>query len=162
MKEYGKYINETTVYQGIPRVLDYEGIHYIGDLTKHPEILSAFKFFPIENADQDAVVPEQGYHLEERYALSGNTIIRSYVAVEDPPRNLSLSKRKLMNNFKSLGIWEQVKAFLEANNYWDDFDLATTLDEQEEMMQNAIQALKTAFSMPDETVENILVSSVAE
>lgn len=164
-KEYAKFINETTLDYRIPTSLDYEGSHYIGDLTRYPNVLSALNFFPIENADQEVPVPEPGYHLEERYALSSNIIIRSYITVEDPPvyRNLSLSKRKLMLNFKGLGIWEQVKQFMQTtNDYWDNWEASTTLDEQEEMMQAAIAALKTAFSLSEEDVENIITSSVAE
>lgn len=163
-KEYAQYIDEKTINAVVPRELDLSGNHYIGDLTQYPEVLSVFDFFPVENADQNMPIPEPGYHLEERYSFSDNTITRTYIIVEDPPsdRNLSLSKRKLMNAFKTLGIWTQVKAFLEANDYWDDFDMATTLDEQEEMMQRAITALKTAFSLSDEAVENIIVNSVAE
>lgn len=165
MKEYAKYLNETTLSHKIPTIADFEGVHYQGDLTTRPDILSTLNIFPVENDPEYPTPsePEPGYHLEERYAQSEGKILRHFITVQDPPRNLSLSKRKLMLNLKALGIWEQVKQFMQTtNDYWDNWEASTTLDEQEEMMQAAVQALKTAFQMSDEQVEEIITNSAVE
>ena len=160
--EYAKFISETVLDWRIPQEAQWEGSYYRGDLTKKPEILLSMGYLPVE--EDDGEIPEQTEkkHLEERYRLEETRIVRYYVLVDDPPRNLSLSKRKLMNNLKSRGIWTQVKAFMEQNGYWDDWDASTTLDEQEEMMQAAVAALKSAFQMSDESVEEIIAGSAAE
>lgn len=163
--EYAKYINEFTLNYRIPTSLDFEGIHYRGDLRSRPDILSALSFFPVEQDPEQEEYPiaEDGYHTEERYRLGDSVIYRRFIVVKDDPRNLSLSKRKLMLSFKKLGIWEQVKQFMQTtNDYWDNWEASTTLDEQEEMMQAAIAALKTAFQLTDEQIENIIVNSIAE
>ena len=163
MSTYAQYISETAVNYRIPTSIDLDGVHYQGNLSNRPDILSALDYYEVVEAEGDQPEPQSGYHLEPRYAPPADgKIVCSYVEVADPPRNLSISKRKLMNALKGLGIWTQVKAFLETNDYWDDFDMATTLDEQEEMMQRAINALKTAFSLSEETIENIIVNSIAE
>jgi len=164
-EEWAKYINETHISWNVPSSADYEGVHYSGDLRKRPDILHSLGFYLVQD-DPDVEPPEpvSGKHQEERYRFDSEQelIFKRYVLVDDPPRNLSLSKRKLMVNFKELGIWEQVKQFMQTTkDYWDNWDAATTLDEQEEMMQDAIAALKTAFSLSDEVVEQILTSSEA-
>ena len=163
--EYAKYINESTLSFRIPTSLDFEGVHYQGDLRSRPDILSALSFFPVEPDPEQGEPPvaEPGYHTEERYRQGDSVIYRRYIVVQDEPRNLSLSKRKLMLNLKALGIWEQVKQFMQTtNDYWDNWEASTTLDEQEEMMQAAVQALKTAFQMSDEQVEEIITNSAVE
>ena len=164
MPTYAKYLSETSVNFRIPTTLDIDGIHYQGNIADRFDLLSALGYLQVEEADGEQPVPRPGYHLEPHYALDSENqhILVSYVEVADPPRNLSLSKRKLMNNMKKLGIWEQVKQFLVANGYWDDFEMSTTLDEQEEMMQMAITALKSAFQMSDEQVEEIIVNSTVD
>lgn len=163
-EEWAKYINETHVSWNVPSSADYEGVHYSGDLTKRPDILHSLGFYLVqEDPEVEPPEPVDGKHQEERYRFDAEQelIFKRYILVDDPPRNLSLSKRKLMNNFKELGIWENVRAFMVNQGYWDDWEASTTLDEQEEMMQDAIVALKTAFSLSDEVVEQILTSSEA-
>lgn len=163
--EYAKYINETKLSYRIPTNVEFEGVHYCGDLRSRPDILSSLGFFQVEQDPEQEELPvaEEGYHLEQRFRKGDSVIYRRFIVVQDDPRNLSLSKRKLMLSLKGLGIWEQVKQFMQTtNDYWDNWEASTTLDEQEEMMQAAIAALKTAFSLSEEDVENIITSSIAE
>lgn len=165
MPTYAKYLSETSVNFRIPTTLDIDGIHYQGNMANRFDLLSGLGYLPVEEAEGEQPVPQPGYHLEPRYALDSENqrILVSYVEVADPPRNLSLSKRKLMLNLKALGIWEQVKQFMQTtNDYWDNWEASTTLDEQEEMMQAAVTALKTAFQMSDEQVEEIITNSAAD
>lgn len=165
--DYAKFYSETSISFAVPFEADYEGVHYSGDLTQRPDILASLGFYPVVNADEPMPEPDPGYHVEERFALEdvgedSKQIVRSWIVVKDEPLNRSLSKRKLMNAFKNLGIWDQVKGFLVQQNYWEDFDLSTTLDEQEEMMQSAIVALRVAFELSDERIEEIISNSVAD
>ena len=66
-----------------------------------------------------------------------------------------------MLNLKAINLWDQVRTFLEENNVIDDFYLATTLDEQDPLMQNAINVLKVQLNVSDEEIEQILENSIA-
>ena len=66
-----------------------------------------------------------------------------------------------MLNLKAINLWDQVRTFLEENNAIDDFYLATTLDEQDPLMQNAINVLKVQLNVSDEEIEQILENSIA-
>lgn len=160
---YAKYISETSVSYRIPQQTIYDGKTYYGDLTARPDILKSLGFLPVVDEPYEDEIPEK-HHLEERFRLNNDfsEIIRYYIVVEDEKRNLSLSRRKIMNEMKEREIWTQVKEFLVAMNLWEDFEMSTTLDEQEPLMQNAIGALKSAFHLSDETIEEILVNSAAE
>lgn len=163
MKEYGRYINETTIYQGVPKTLDYNGIHYIGDLTRYPEVLSAFNFFPIENADQDAPVPEQGYHIEERYALSNYTIIRSYVSVEDPPAppepTKVYSKLKILMAAKQAGFLDPLIDLIESDREISYIWNASNTIEDNALLGQYIGTIGTALGKTEEEIMSFLDSN---
>ena len=60
------------------------------------------------------------------------------------------------------GIWTPVKSYMEQVGAWTDFDLATTLDEDDPLIVAAVAALKAQLGLTDEQVEAILAASVAE
>lgn len=163
MEEYAKYISETSVSFRIPSKVEFEGRVYTGDLRSRPDILKTIGFLRLIESEQPTEIPEN-HHCEERYELNEThtEIIKKWIIVEDEKRNLSLSRRKIMNEIKRLGIWTQVKEFLIAKNLWEDFEMSTTLDEQEPLMQNAINALKDAFQLTNDDIEEILTNSVAD
>ena len=161
---YAKYKSEISINSKIPTSVDIDGVHYQGDLSTKPDILLSLGYLPvIDEETNENIELENGYHLESRYKLDkeNNRILRYFIKVEDTPRNLSLSKRKLMLNLKAINLWDQVRTFLEENNVIDDFYLATTLDEQDPLMQNAINVLKVQLNVSDEEIEQILENSIA-
>ena len=159
-QEYAKYINETTLNYYIPTSLDYNGVHYIGDLTRYPEVLSAFNIFPIENADQDAVVPEQGYHIEERYALSNYTIIRSYVSVADPPAppepTKVYSKLKILMAAKQAGFLDPLIDLIESDREISYIWNASNTIEDNELLSAYIPAIGQALSKTESEIREFL------
>lgn len=162
-QEYAKYINETTLNYYIPISLDYNGVHYIGDLTRYPEVLSAFNFFPIENADQDAPVPEQGYHIEERYALSNYTIIRSYVSVEDPPAppepTKVYSKLKILMAAKQAGFLDPLIDLIESDREISYIWNASNTIEDNALLGQYIETIGTALGKTEEEIMSFLDSN---
>ena len=162
-QEYAKYINETTLNYYIPTSLDYNGIHYIGDLTRYPEVLSAFNILPIENADQDVPVPEQGYHIEERYALSNYTIIRSYISVEDPPAPPELtkvySKLKILIAAKQAGFLDPLIDLIESDREISYIWNASNTIEDNELLGQYIGTIGTALGKTEEEIMSFLNSN---
>lgn len=105
--------------------------------------------------------PPEGQQVAAReYVETDGHIDYAYTYEDIPPRNLSLSKRKLMNALKAAGKWEAVRSWMEANEAWDDWTMATTLDERDPMMQQAIAALPALGVSPDE-IDAILLASGA-
>ena len=111
--------------------------------------------------------PREGYHFERRFAYDSDEaptrIVQSWVEVEDPPAPpRSLSKRKLYRALGAAGIWEGAKSYMESAGCWEDWQYATTLDEDDPLIVAAVAALKQSLGLTDEQVEAILAASVAE
>ena len=161
--KYAKYISETYIDESIPTKYKWNGQWICGDLTLYPEIMAELGMQEYDDSAEYPEVPE-GYHAEERYAIVDNVIVKSYIVVEDPPviLNRSISKRKLMNNLKELNLWTQVKAFMEQYGYLEDWETSTTLDEQDILMQGAIQAVQQMAGLTDEEINNLLENSIVD
>ena len=81
---YAKYISETSIDTRIPKSgHDAEGRLVIGDLTKRSDVLVILGYFPLSEDAQPAV--EDGWHLEPRYRQEEGSVVRGWLAVEDPP-----------------------------------------------------------------------------
>jgi len=118
---------------------------------------------PLFYTDPPDVPAGRGYYWNARYrVVDGERVEQFWVRDESPPSPRSLSKRKLYNALKSRGLWDGVKQYLEAHDLWDDFALATTLDEDDPLIKEAIGTLEAALSLTDEDVERILAASVAD
>lgn len=74
----------------------------------------------------------------------------------------TFSKLKLYAAVKSLGLWADVKAWLEESDLWDAFVLAQNVAEDNEQFSAGVKTFKEMFSISDERVEEILASCVAE
>ena len=74
----------------------------------------------------------------------------------------TFSKLKLYAAVKSLGLWADVKAWLEESDLWDAFVLAQNVAEDNEQFSAGVKTFKEKFSLSDERVEEILASCVAE
>ena len=69
---------------------------------------------------------------------------------------------KLYRALAAEGVWPAVKGYMESAGCWEDFQLATTLDEDDPLIQDAVAALTASLGLTDEKVEALLAASVAE
>ena len=74
----------------------------------------------------------------------------------------TFSKLKLYAAVKSLGLWADVKAWLEESDLWDAFVLAQNVAEDNEQFAAGVKTFKEKFALSDERVEEILASCVAQ
>ncbi len=89
------------------------------------------------------------------------TYTETNIPVEDEARPKELSKVKLYRKFKELGIWERVKTWMQSQEgVWEEWEYSTTLDEDNELVKGAKDALKTSFGLTDEVIEQIVAESV--
>lgn len=127
-------------------------------INPNAETLLANGFYKL--ADNKPNAPANMQVKKVSFKIKNNKIYNVYEYEPMEPRNLSISKRKLMNNLKDIGKWETIKAALEQSKKWDDFVMSTTLDEQDPMMQEAIAGVKQ-LGVTDEQVEQLLINSQA-
>jgi hypothetical protein len=159
--KYGKIIDETRIDTNVPRRAEYDGHSYIGDLSTIPGCLESLGFLPVDEAEKPD--PAEGCHVEARYAEEGGRIKQSWVQVQNPPPPPRVfSKRKLYRALAAAGVWAQAKAYMEGAGCWEDWSYATTLDEDDPILVDAAEALKSQLGLTDEQVEAILAASVAE
>ena len=149
--KYGKITENGLIVN--PNHIEYQGRTII---NPSPSTLTDAGFLPLaenqpENPSTQIVV---NVTFEERNGM----IFAVYEYKDKPPRNLELSKRKLMNNLKTAKIWDTIKESLVQSGKWDDFLMATTLEEQDPMMQNAIAGV-ASLGVSQEDIEKILVNS---
>lgn len=161
---YARLISETAIDTSVPRSAVIDGRLVTGEL---PELyLNSQGYYRVD--ELPGPIPQEGYHLEPRYAYDDaehpTRIVQSWVQVEDPPPPpRSLSKVRLMRALKARELWFPVKSFIQASeDYSDEWELSTTLDEDNELIVSAIAALKAQLGLTDEQVEAILAASVAE
>lgn len=84
---------------------------------------------------------------------------KEYFVWEEPK---DISKRKLMNNLKEANLWTLVKGFMEQNDIWEDFALATTLDSNDPLLLAAKTQLVAAGITDAATLDGIINNSVAD
>ena len=103
------------------------------------------------------------------FTVADGVVKREYLVISEEeakkgkwhkPR--TFSKLKLYAAVKSLGLWADVKAWLEASDLWDAFVLAQDVAEDNEQFAAGIKTFKEKFALSDERVEEILASCVAE
>jgi hypothetical protein len=160
---YAKLIRETRIDTNAPRSAVIDGSTVCGQLPE--DYLNSIGWYRLK--ETPAPEPRDGYHFEARYAYDSaeapTCVVRSWAEVQDPPPPpRSLSKRRLYRALSAAGIWEPVKAYMESVGAWTDFDLATTLDEDDPLIVAAVAALRQSLGLSDEQVEAILTASVVE
>lgn len=162
---YAKLISETAIDRNPPRSAVIGGAQVVGELPE--TYLNSQGWYRLD-ATAPAPEPQDGYHAEPRYAYDSDEaptrIVQSWEVVQDvPPPPRSLSKVKLMRALKLKELWAPVKAFIAASeDYADEWELSTTLDEDNVLIVSAVAALKQQLGLTDEQVEAILAASVAE
>lgn len=160
---FAHLIDQTNIDTDTPRSAIIDGALVVGDLPE--PYLNSIGWYRL--AETPAPEPREGYHYEERYAYDSDetptAIVQTWEEVANPPPPpRSLSKRRLYRALSAAGIWEQVKVYMESVGAWTDFDLATTLDEDDPLIVAAVAALKQSLGLSDAEVEAILAASVAE
>ena len=163
MTTYAELVSETSIRRDAPRVATIDGVLVTGELPE-PYLNSLGWYRLRETPAPDA---REGYHVERRYAYDDagapTAIVESWVEVQDPPPPpRSLSRKKLRDAFVELGVWNAVRDYLQTSDKWEIFLLSTTLDEDNELVQEAIGALRETFGLSQEQIESILSASVAE
>ena len=161
---FAHIIDQTTISTNPPRSAIIDGRYVTGELPE--AYLNSLRWYRLETTP--APETQDGYHAEPRYAYDSDEtptrIIESWEVVPDPPPPpRSLSKVKLMRALKARSLWVPVKAFISASDdYADEWALSTTLDEDNDLIKDAIKTLKQQLSMTDAEVEEILAASVAD
>lgn len=162
---FAKLITQTAISTNPPRQAVIDGRYVTGELPE--AYYNSQNWYRLTETPMPEN-PQEGYHYEQRFAYDSDEtptrIVESWVEVQDPPPPpRSLSKVRLMRALKARELWFPVKAFIEASeDYSDEWELSTTLDEDNELIVSAIAALKAQLGLTDEQVEAILAASVAE
>jgi len=158
---FAKYVSETQINDNLPREAVWEGKTYVGDLSTIPGLPQYLGFKPLWIPVKPE--PQEGYHIEARYSDEDDGIHTTWVEVADPPPPpRTFSKRKLYRALSTADVWTAAKAYMESAGVWEDWEYATTLDEDDPLLVAAVAALKTQLGLTDEQVEAILAASVAE
>lgn len=163
MTIYAKLLSETSIERNPPRSAVIDGSTVCGQLPE--DYLNSLRWYRLEETPMPE--PREGYHYEACYAYDSaeepTRVVRSWAEVKDPPPPpRSLSKRKLYRALGAAGIWEGAKSYMEGAGVWEDWQFATTLDEDDPLIVAAVAALKQSLGLTDEAVEAILAASVAE
>ena len=162
---HARLISETQIDTIVPRCAEWRGRHITGDLSTISGLLESLGYYRLEATEQPT--PRDGYHMEARYAYDDaerpTAVCQSWVEVKDPPApSRSLSRKKLRDAFVGLGGWDAVRDYLQSSDMWEIFLLSTTLDEDNELVQEAIVTLRESFGLSDEKIEEIIAASVVD
>ena len=78
------------------------------------------------------------------------------------PMPIDYSKRKLYREFMRLGVWPQVKAYMEQAGAWEDWEYATTLESTDPLMVAAVEAVRSMLGYTDAQMREVLSKCVAD
>lgn len=85
----------------------------------------------------------------------------SYTPIPVPePEPVRYSKYKIKLACESRGLWEQVKAAIEAAGKWESFLLIQTISSDNQELKDALPDIRTAFG--SDTVDAVLAESIAD
>lgn len=159
---YAKFVSETRIDRNVPREAMWNGSTIRGDITTVPGLPESLGFLQFDATPQPEQPAPEGSHYEPRYSVIDERIAETWVAVEDPPPPPRVfSKRKLYRALSAAEVWAPARAYMEQSGVWEDWEFATTLDEDDPLLVAAVAALKQQLGLTDEQVEAILEGSVA-
>lgn len=105
-------------------------------------------------ADYDIVYDPED-KAEERIYTETN------IPVDGESVEKDLSRVKLYRKFKAMGIWDQVKAWMQSQDgVWEEWEYSTTLERDNQLVKTAITVLKEQFGLSDDVITEIIESSV--
>ena len=61
-----------------------------------------------------------------------------------------------------LGVWPQVKAYMEQAGAWEDWEYATTLESTDPLMVAAVEAVRSMLGYTDAQMREVLAKCVAD
>lgn len=83
------------------------------------------------------------------------------IPIDEDVRSKDLSRVKLYRKFKAMGIWDQVKAWMQSQDgVWEEWEYSTTLERENQLVKTAITVLKEQFGLSDDVITDIIESSV--
>lgn len=157
---YAKYINSNTIDTNIPNDLIIDGVRWF-NVKDNDRLLKLAGYKPLI---ETPIPVREGYFYSPVYTETETEIIQSWYEEQIIPEvvNRQLSKKKLRDNFKQLGVWSQIKSYIESNeDIEDNWNISVTLDENDPLVQSAIQMLKNNLGMTDEQIENLIEGSIS-
>ena len=160
---FAHILSPTSIDRNPPRSAVIDGAFVCGTLPE--PYLNAHGWYRLVETPMPTA--RDGYHYEFRFVYDDESaptaILKNWIEVQnppDPPR--SLSKVKLMRALKERQLWAAVKGFImSSETFADEWELSTTLDEDHELVKNAVGALRTQLEIPEQTIKEILAESVA-
>ena len=86
------------------------------------------------------------------------------IPVEEEFKEKDLSKVKLFHALKNLGIWDQVKAWMQESedDKWEEWNYSTTLEKDSELIIDSIAELQTTFGLTQAQIDDLLINCVAD
>jgi hypothetical protein len=89
--------------------------------------------------------------------------VETNIPIDEDVRPKDLSRVKLYRKFKAMGIWDQVKAWMQSQDgVWEEWEYSTTLEKENQLVKSAIVVLKSEFGLGDEVVDNILAECAVD
>lgn len=107
--------------------------------------------------------PEGDYDIVYYPTDSAQTFVETNTPIDEDVRPKDLSRVKLYRKFKAMGIWDQVKDWMQSQDgVWEEWEYSTTLEKENQLVKSAIVVLKSEFGLSDEVVDNILAECVVD
>lgn len=112
-------------------------------------------------------MPEGNYDIVYDPEDANRKYTETNIPTDEPspptPKSTDLSRVKLYRKFKAMGIWDQVKAWMQSQDgVWEEWEYSTTLEKENQLVKSAIVVLKSEFGLSDEVVDNILAECVVD
>lgn len=118
-------------------------------------------WFPIIDT---TVVPEGMRIASSAWKVEAESVVRVCTFAAIPPRNMTISKYKLLTNIDAAGYFSQFQGWLnqipsKERMLWD---AAVSLDSTNALVQAAIASMPVLFNVPASTVSNLIIRSQAD
>ena len=105
--------------------------------------------------------PDGDYDIVYYPTDSAQTFVETNIPIDEDVRPKDLSRVKLYRKFKAMGIWDQVKAWMQSQDgVWEEWEYSTTLERENQLVKTAITVLKEQFGLSDDVITDIIESSV--
>lgn len=132
-----------------------------GVLTRPSHLdYKARKYKPVLHTKPHKDAPKGLQWVQRGYVETANDIRTKWVLAKLPPR--VFSKMKAVLALKELGVWEQVKSWIDGAGLTDVFLAAQAFREDDPFFKKGLAALKEQLKLTDEQIESLLANCVGE
>lgn len=108
-------------------------------------------------------MPEADYDVAYDPEDAHREYTETNIPIDEDFKPKDLSRVKLYRAFKSMGIWDQIKTWMQSQpGMWEEWEYSTTLEKENPLVLNAKEALKTVFELSEEEIEGLLISCEAD